>query len=767
MTEIVRFGAFEFDLRRRELRKNGLRIRVPDQSLAVLAVLLEHRGETVTRECIQKQLWPDGTVVDFDQGINAAVKRLRDALGDLSETPRFIERVPRRGYRFIAPVEEIPRPEPAAPPGASPDSPVQPSRRSPLKRILLLGSATVAIAVAGWLWVRPRPAPARGATVVIADFENKTGDETFDGALRQALLAQVAQSPRLLIETEERVRGALGLMQREPGEPLTGRLAREVCQRVGATIVLAGSIRLLGSRYFVGLDAIGCEKGDLLASEYVEARAKEQVVAELSRAVSNLRRTLGESLPSMQKLSAPTEASTASFPALKAYSVALTEKAIGNDPVPFLRRAIELDRDFAAAYYTLAQVYLNRGQQMESEEAISRAYALRTRTSEKERLAIESFYHVVASGDLAQAAAAGRVAARLYPHDPAAQRLAFLPCAIGGDSDEASRIAQAGIELDPDNGVSYFNTTLLLLGSGKTRETAAVLDRARARGIDYDLFAFARYIAAALDDDSAGMEREARLAKGKPFEYGMLSLQVQTDGFLGQLGNARAIARYTASQNISSAEPIAATVALMEAVFGLDREARADAQTASRVARDRRSLSAAALALALTGSSGMAEAIRLDLLNRYPNDALLKSIWSPAIRGAIALKRGDAREALEAADAPAFVTAYAWPAYIRGMALLKLGHPAQAAAEFRGIIDRKPALFVGAFVYGAAFAVPAARLGLARALAMEGKADESRTAYEQLMSAWHGADLNLPLLIEARREHQALLKQRIAPSPRP
>jgi len=1019
----VGFGPFEFDPQRRELRKHGLRVRVPEQSLEILAALVERPGETVTRERIQQLLWPHGTVVGFEGSINAAVRRLREALGDVARGARFVERVPRQGYRFIAPVQPLRREDPGAPDEVQPgglllhyrlagiagrgsmgevwkaedtklgrtvalkfvpgrlaadaaaleafqqearhaaalnhpnictihgleeqdgrrflvmeyidgrplsaalergplsaqrvvdvgiqaaqalaaahgagvvhrdvkptnlmlaaggrvkltdfgisravrdlalprgagrhtptgtpgymspeqargepgdtrsdvfslgvvlyevatgrlpfrgDSPraavravveqdpvppraVNPELPRELERVILralakdvaarwqsalemcealqrvgralearprarvwraaVAAALAATAVGAWLWLRPAPPLAERDAIVIADFENRTGEEVFDGALRQALLSQMGQSPYLRIVSDERIRAALSLMKRPSSDHLTRTLAREVCQRVGGEAVLTGSIGIVGSRYFVGLEAIDCAAGETLANGYAEAESRERVLTALSRAVSTMRRRLGESLASIRKLSVLAEATTPSLEALRAYSIALGERAKGLDPTPFLERAIRLDPDFAAAHFALARVHMGRGHGAEAEQAISRAYALRARSSERERLSIEGLYHQIATGDAHQAIAVGALAAQLYPQDSSSWRWSMLAHYKVGEYDKAFAVARREIEVAPDDGASYVDLPMLLLTYGKTREARAVLDQAIARGLSAEMFPFIRFVAAVLEGDSAAMQREAEAARGSVFEHRILLLQAQAAAFYGQLGKAREIARSAAAREMSSTAGIAAAVALTEAVFGLERDARNRAGSAIRLDHGRRTVASSALALALTNETATAEAALNDLIGRYPNDTLLRGAWSPAVHAAIALAHGDARGAVAATEVPPHAARYAWLSYVRGCAYLRLGLTTRAAVEFRGIIERKAGLFTGTFEHGAASAYPAAQLGLARALAMEGRVEASRQAYEELLKGWSQADPDIPILQQARREHAAL-----------
>ncbi len=1021
----VRFGSFEFDPERLELRKYGLRIRAPDQALAILRALVERPGETVTRARIRGLLWPHGTAVEFEQSINAAMKRLRDALGDRASRSSFIEHVPHQGYRFVAPVEPIPSgsqdPAPdersgalllhyklieragsgsmgevwkaedtelgrtvalkfvpsrlaadpktleafrqearhaaalnhpnictihgfenhngrqflvmeyidGAPLSAGIDSGPLPAERivdiavqagealaaahaagvvhcdvkpanlmvtadgrikltdfgiaralpkrdaasvgsgtrtpagtlgylSPeqargepadgrsdifslgvvlyelatgtrpfrgnstaavlesilhqnpvhprtlnralprtLERIILraiekdpsarwenapamvealrriefrkasrwrfaavlagCGAIMVGAALAVWLWMRPAPALTERDSVLVADFENRTGDTVFDGALRQALLSQMGQSPYLRIVSEERIQSTFALMGGIPRGRLTRGAAQDVCQRVGAKAVLAGAIGTVGKRYFVGVEAVSCAGGETIANEYAEAESREQVLTALGRAAANMRRRLGESLASVQKLSVLPPATTSSLEALKIYSIALRERAAGNDPLALLHRAIELDPGFAAAHLLLARIYLARGMDAEGENAATQAYALRGRASERERLAIEGLYHEFVSGDAYQGIAVGTLAAQLYPHDATTWRWSLLPHAWVGDFEGVFAVAKREIETAPDDGMSYFDLAGHLTALGRTTEAKAVLEQARVHGVSAELFSFVRYIIAVLEGDSSAAAREVEFARGKPFEHRILLLEAQTAGYFGQLAKGRGIARNAAERRMSSAPAIAATVALAEAVFGLEQQARERASTAVRLDRGRRTATISALALALTNETTASEAVMADLLRRYPNNTLLHTVWSPAIKGAIALKRGDARRVIEAAEAPSHIRAYGWLPLFCGVAYLKLGLASEAERQFQFVRAHKPRLFTNAFSYaGCTFAYPAAQLGLARALAVKGDVEASRKQYEEFLALWKQADSDIPLLLKAKAEYAAL-----------
>src|SRR6266849_3619089 len=342
---ILRFGVFEVDVRAGEVRKQGVRIKLQEQPFHVLTVLLQRPGEVVTREELRNQNWPPDTFVDFDNSLNTAINKLREVLGDSADNPRFIETLPRRGYRFLAPVSSDQRKR----------------SRSIAAKWVGAGATTVVVvvAVAGGLFWRSRQ-PRRLTdkdTIVLADFTNTTGDSVFDGTLREGLSVQLEQSPFLSLVSEEGIHQTLRMM----GQPLNARLApeisREVCQRTNSTAVLDGSIALIGTRYDLILKAVNCTNGDLLASTEAQASDKSRVLDALNTAASEMRTKLGESLSTVQKYNIPLEqATTPSLEALQAYSLGSKADAAGDIAagLAFFERATQIDANFAMAYLGIA-----------------------------------------------------------------------------------------------------------------------------------------------------------------------------------------------------------------------------------------------------------------------------------------------------------------------------------------------------------------------------------------------------------------------------
>ena len=355
---IIRFGAYEADLGEASLTKAGIRIRLQEQPFQILVLLLEHPGQIVTREEIRQKLWSDDTFVEFDDALNTAVRKLRTALSDSADNPRFLETVPRRGYRFVAPVSLLPEltlnlgpVQSKAPDTASAPTPEIArsesirSLRAGWPRWTYIGIAVLALAATAWVWYRSRSRfqITSKDTIVLADFVNTTGEGVFDDALRQGLEIGLKQSPFVQVLPDRKIPVILQQMGRAPDARMTGRTAIDVCQRTGSKVTVQGSIASLGATYLIGLAAIRCDNGALVANEQVEAKRKEDVVDALGRASAQLRARLGESLPSIQKYNAPLEqATTPSLDALNAYGMALStwDKKGDDASLPFFKKAI-------------------------------------------------------------------------------------------------------------------------------------------------------------------------------------------------------------------------------------------------------------------------------------------------------------------------------------------------------------------------------------------------------------------------------------------
>jgi DNA-binding winged helix-turn-helix (wHTH) protein/tetratricopeptide (TPR) repeat protein len=804
----VCFDVFEVDLRSAELRKPGSTIRLQDKSFRIITSLLEHPGELVTREELQKRLWPDGIIVDFERSINTAVNRLREALGDDAEHPRFIETLPRRGYRFIAPVKEragngAPAVAPVSPPASvvAPVSPPAPEtavgdRRPPVgavrepplrKRWKLLTPAAViliAAAIGGTLYFRSRPTPTRLTdtdTIVLSDFINKTGDSVFDDTLKQGLSVQLEQSPFLNLLSEQRVNETLKLMGRSAGDRLTPEVAREVCQRTGSTTILTGSIVGLGSQYVIGLKAVNCDTGEVLAETQEQAAEKEAVLKALDAAAVSLRSKLGESLSSVDKYATPLEeATTPSLEALKAYSLALkTHYAKGGIPaLPFYQRAVDLDPNFAMPYFMISRVYFFRGVVARGAEYARKAYDLKEKVSERERWDIEGNYYIMGTGELEKAEQSCELLLQTYPRDyEGYMSLGFISAILGNweKSLEENRVL---LRLDPNASPGYLNVGNAYTALNRLDEAEAVFKQAEERKLENELLLQNRYWLAFLKDDAAQMAHCLSVAMGRPgYEDMLLGRQADTEGWYGKLKNAHELTKramdsarhYGAQERAADYQALAA---LREVEAGNREQARAEAHAAVKLAPNRDVREMAALVLARAGDSAGAEKLATELDKAFPLATLVQRYWLPTIRAAVALERQDPNRAIELLKAGNTIelSIVLFPDYLRGQAYLMLHDGNRAAAEFQKFIDHRGV--VKNFPWGAL-----ARLGLARAYALEAGVGaglvpaqghpqggplqpatlaKARSAYQDFLTIWKDADPDVPVLKQAKAEYAKL-----------
>ncbi|MGA8554485.1 MAG: protein kinase [Candidatus Acidiferrales bacterium] len=413
---------------------------------------------------------------------------------------------------------------------------------------VLVPAAVVLVAalVAGSLYFRSRHAAplTEKDTIVLADFTNTTGDSVFDGALRQGLSSQLEQSPFLKLLSDERVAQTLALMAQPKDARLTRELAREVCQRTASAASIEGSISSLGSQYVLGLKAVNCRNGDVLANEQATANGKEQVLKVLGEAATKTRVELGESLASVQKYDAPAEnVTTPSLEALQAYSLGYLREEVKRDPaaaIPLFQRAVSLDPNFAMAYARLGTNYFNLGEAARAAENTRKAYELRERVSEREKFCIVSLYEDFVTGNLEAARKAYELWAQTYPRDDVPPtNLAAIYAALG-DYDRTLAANQEALKLSPESGVSYSNLVGSYLYANRLDEARATAQEAQAHNLDNPGIHLALYVVDFLQHDAAGMERDAAGLMGKPgFEDSMLDTESDTAAYAGQFSKAR------------------------------------------------------------------------------------------------------------------------------------------------------------------------------------------------------------------------------------
>ncbi len=752
----ARFGPFVVDLVSRELRNNIRKIPLQEKPFQVLAILLDQPGELVTREEFRQRLWPADTFVDFEHSINTAIKKLREALEDDAEEPRFIETVPRRGYRFIAPVNPHPQLEMVA---------IRGSRGRWAVVASLVSIAT--LVTASYFYFHRAPKLTGKDTIVLSDFDNKTGDPVFDDTLKQGLSVQLEQSPFLGLISERRVNSTLKLMGRPAGERLTPEVTSEVCQRTGSKAIVTGSIAGLGSQYVIGLKAVNCNTGDVLAESQEQAAGKEAVLKALDNAAVSMRSKLGESLNSVQKYATPLEeATTPSLEALKAYSLGLKTWAAKGDTaaLPFYKRAVDLDPNFAMAYAQISVLYHDLNEAAAAAENGRKAYDLREKVSERERFWIESGYYDLGTEELEKGAQVDELWHQTYPRDdmPCVE-LGFVSLTLG-NWEKALEEWQVAVRLDPNNGLLYYLLSLAYMSGNRLDEAEAVFQQAEERKLENEQLLQSRYYFAFLKGDAARMAQLVSAAMGKPgAEDLLLAAQADTEGWHGKLKNAHELTRRAmdSAQHNDAKETAAgyqAEAALREVESGNREQARAEANAALKLAPNRDVRAMAALALARAGDTAAAEKLAVELDKTFPLDTLVQRYWLPTIRAAIALERKDPNRAIELlkvvstielGEPTADLTVFLCPVSLRGEAYLMLHDGNRAAAEFQKFIDHRGVVMN--FPWGAL-----ARLGLARAYAMQGDSAKAKAAYQDFLALWKDADADVPILKQANAEYAKL-----------
>lgn len=782
---VYQFGPFEVNPSSGELLKNGSRIKLQELPHRLLVVLLEHSGEVISREELRNRLWPDNTFVDFDSSLRVAVGKLREALDDRAERPRYIETIPRRGYRFLVtevrrldPAPEIAKPEETAARWKADPVPLQaaagaPQHRNPVLRYSVAAFTALLLTLGGiFLWhQRAQAIPLTDKdTLVLAEFSNTTGDPVFDGTLRQALATQLEQSPFLKIMDDEQMQQTMRLMSLSPATHISDQIAHEICVRDAAAATIGGSIATLGKSYVVTLQAITCPGGATLAREQVQAGDKEHVLNALGTAATAMRGKLGESRSSIQKFDTPLEqATTPSLEALQAYSSGLQATGTkGSDAaITLFKRAIELDPDFAAAYAYLGILATNTLQPGLSVEYRTKAYELRDRTSVAEKYWVTAAYEKGVTGNVPKAIESCDLWIQAYPRSYFPHvYLAGAVLPIMGQYERAAEESADAISLRPDYPFSYAYGILAYTARNRFDQARAVYAQALERKLQNPLIEFGVYnLAFAQNDKQAMLQQVTKLETLPRWGHTMLFLEGDTAAYTGHLRIARDFYRRAMDSAQGAGEKDALALysglsGLTEVQFGNREDARRHATLALKVSNTRDVIQYGALALAYSGDDAQAKTWADTLNNRFPEDTIVQFNYLPSIRGKLALNKGDASDALKGLEAAApyelgasrandFVGNTMFPVFIRGEAYLAARQGEKAAAEFQKILDHRGLVLnrpIGAL----------AHLGLGRAFVLQGNSIRAKAAYQDFFTVWKDADPDIPVLRQARLEYAKL-----------
>jgi serine/threonine protein kinase/tetratricopeptide (TPR) repeat protein len=640
-----------------------------------------------------------------------------------------------------------------------------PVRGKPRWPFAVAAAAIVIAVLAGVFFYRNRTqALTEKDSILLADFVNTTGDSVFDGTLKQALAVQLEQSPYLNIFPESRLREGLRFMGRPADERVTNDVAREICLRDSVKAMLTGSISSLGSHYVIDLNAVNAQTGDSLARAQAEAESKEQVLKSLDSAASTLRQKLGESLASVQKFATPLEqATTSSLDALKEYSLgqAAHQKLGDEAAISHLKRAVELDPNFAMAYATLGVAYGNMTQQSQARENLKKAFDLKDRASERERLYISAHYYDEGTREVDKAIETYEQWKKTYPRDTVPwDNLALGYVGIGQHEKSLANASEA-MRLDPKDHFAYQNLASAYERLNRFDEAKAVLDKASAQNMNLPAAKFTLYDIAFIQHDQGGMQRQLEALRGNPLEPITLWIKGQGECALGKVQNARQ--SYTQGVGVAQhfgMKEFAAALRLgggsCEAELGNMALARQAAKQAFSLSDDRDARTWAAQLFARTGDTARAQKLIDELAQEFPTDPMLNAVWLPVAGAINELQRNNPGRAITSLEASLPYElgagpsgAVYWPMYIRGEAFLKAKEGAKAAAEYQKILDHRG-------IDPASPLYSLARLGLGRGYALQGNTAKAKTAYQDFLALWKDADPDIPILKEAKAEYAKL-----------
>jgi DNA-binding winged helix-turn-helix (wHTH) protein/tetratricopeptide (TPR) repeat protein len=756
------FGPYEVDLRSGEVRKHGIRLKLQDQPFQVLALLLEHSGDVVTRDEFRQKLWPADTFVDFDTGLNSAIKKLRDVLSDSADEPRYIETLPRRGYRFIAPVENGPLP--ASSPVELRVVPVptlgEPRQLWSQHRLIVAAGIAALLVVAAlvtWRVFFARPVLTEADVILVASFINKTGDPIFDNSLDKALEVKLAESPFLSLFSEANVRETLRMMRHDPNERVTPELGIEICKRQGLKALVVPEIAAVGNTYLITLEAIDARNQKPVARRQEVAESKDKVVAALGKAGSQLRRQLGESLSSLEKYNAPLDlATTSSLEALLAYQAGqnLYRSGKRRESIPFFERAVDLDPQFCSAYGMLGSAYHAIGDGQASRENFAKAFELKDRhLTQEENFQTTALYDSSITGNLEKETTVLVLYKEAYPRSVSAYNMLGIAYAEQGRTEEALQNFNWAIAHSPvPSAQHYSNASQALMILGRFDEAKKMLDEWRQKGSLTPFQREMRYRIAFIEKDAVTMDKLARETPADDVSW--LHLQMQLAFLRGDSATLRALSetlvkqasRANRTENVSDE---LARHAALESFLGDYESARNLCRLAEEAGNDSAmGLWTCAKALGQAGNVTQAEALAAKLDERFPEDTFQQKVLLPIARSIIECEQGNA---VKAVGLLVPVTQYpnAAVSYHRAQAYLAAGEYGEAVADFNVVIGHR------GWPEWELFS-PLAQLGLARAYAMQGDGDLSRKAYDVFFTTWKDADPDIPILVQAKAEYKKL-----------
>jgi tetratricopeptide (TPR) repeat protein len=625
--------------------------------------------------------------------------------------------------------------------------------------------ALAAIAVVAFLFF-PRHAKAltEKDSVMLTDFVNTTGDAVFDGTLKQALAVQLGQSPYLNLLPESKIQEALQFMGRKPDERITNDLAKEIALRESAKVYISGSISSLGSHYVIALDAINAQNGDSLATQTAEAESKEAVLKSLDSAATELRKKLGESLASVQQFATPLEqATTGSLEALKEFSqgMALHNRLEDGTAIPHLKRAVGLDPNFATGYAVLGICTTNLGGGKEGTDYLRKAYELRDRASEREKLYIEGHYYDSVTGNAEKAVELYERWRQTYPRDTRPLDNLALHNNILGQFDKALAAATLDLQIDASDAYGYTHSANAYLFSNRPDEAKAMVQAGQAKQRDSDGLHFTTLQIAILQNDDAAVQREKAWSVGKDGEAGILRFLSDYEAGRGHLKQAgeydqQAVEAGKRTGIAETASWVACGEAQHAGEMGYPESEKQKAAETLRLPGERFAKACAAEAFADSGDLTQAQKLLGELQRDFPEDTNIRYLSAPSAQAMVLAHQKKYAEAIAVLE-PArkyelgfpFYSAAFHPVYTRGQIYLQMKDGKNAVAEFQKILDHRS-------LYPCSELISLAELGLGRAYVLQGDNAKAKVAYQDFFAMWKDADPGTPVMAAAKAEYGKL-----------
>ncbi|MBB5064460.1 winged helix-turn-helix domain-containing protein [Granulicella mallensis] len=749
------------------LLQNGERVKLQEQPLQILLRLLETPGELVSREKLWAQLWPEKTPEESDRSLRVAATKLRQALGDNSTAPRYIETVTRRGYQFIGKVTPIGTPAPAEEPSQNlPDEQIQEQTPQPRYRpallVLLLG--LIALAATGlWLyrWHRAKPLLSINDSdmIVVGGVINSTGDHYFDGVLSSALQAKLEESPYLNLVPAEKFRRLV------PDSDVASQQDElRACVSLHAQALLRGEILAQSPDYLLKVTVFQCSNGHALATQTDRAKTRDDVLQALNLASEQMRRTLNEPESSLQRFNVPlVQATTGSLGALKAFTQGEKKHLLGleSDSTEDYKLAIALDPEFALAYARLGSVYYNLEEYKVSQQFSQKAFDLREHATERERFYIVSRYYS-GTGEIEPEIQTLQLWRKIYPRDPiAANNLADMYLLLG-EPEKALGLAETAVQLNPEMDHAYTNLASADLRTGKYAALNQLCNHPIPGKTDSVEFRVACFQGAFAQNDPAGMQAQLEKAKNDPAESEMLASAAWAALYRGQMSQANHLFS-EAEQNARAnhlgefAAEVSLDQAALEADLGFPHQSQALARNASHQFPESPTVQAyAALALARSGDTSDALTAATHAAAQAPSDTVLNFAVLASVRAAMQVHKGDPAAAIRELeetrpfDFCSFMDLS--PAYYRGEAYLQTRQFDKAAEEFKRVIGQQASFPESPYLV-------LSQLELGRTFQLREDRVHADLAYRAVADTWKGADRGFPPLQQLHAYQREMAKQ--------